>query len=35
MLGYQPRKPWRTAVRESLAELADRGYQWPRLTQDV
>jgi nucleoside-diphosphate-sugar epimerase len=35
MLGYQPRKPWHTAVRESLAELADRGYPWPRPAQEV
>ena len=35
MLGYQPRKPWRTAVLESLAELADRGWPWPRLAQEV
>jgi 2-alkyl-3-oxoalkanoate reductase len=34
-IGYQPSKPWRTAVKESLAELAGRGYPWPRLAQNA
>jgi nucleoside-diphosphate-sugar epimerase len=34
-LGYTPTKDWRTAVRESLAELKAKGYPWPRLSQDA
>jgi len=34
-LGYVPRKDWRTAVRESLAQLKGEGYPWPRLAQDA
>ena len=34
-LGYAPTKGWRTAVRESLAELKTNGYPWPRLSQDI
>ncbi len=30
-LGYVPRKDWRQAVREALAELSTRGFPWPRL----
>ena len=33
MLGYVPRKDWRTAVREQLADLRAEGYPWPRLSQ--
>ena len=33
-LGYVPRKDWRTAVRETLNELQEKGYPWPRLAQD-
>ena len=32
-LGYQPRKHWRVAVREHLADLRAEGYPWPRLSQ--
>lgn len=32
-LGYVPRKDWREAVREALAELQDKGYPWPLLAQ--
>lgn len=32
-LGYVPKKDWRTAVREHLADLAKQGYPWPRLAQ--
>lgn len=32
-LGYAPRKDWRIAVREALAELRATGYPWPRLVQ--
>ena len=34
-LGYVPRKDWRIAVREALAELKGKGYPWPRLGQAV
>ncbi|MCA1846638.1 MAG: NAD-dependent epimerase/dehydratase family protein [Actinobacteria bacterium] len=34
-LGYIPRKDWRAAVRESLAELRGNGYPWPRLAQST
>jgi len=34
-LGYRPRKPWRQAVSEQLAELKAAGYPWPALTQPV
>ena len=34
-LGYEPRKDWRTAVRESLIELEAQGYPWPRLAQEA
>ena len=33
-LGYVPRKDWRMAVRESLAERRDQGYPWPPLAQE-
>ncbi len=33
-LNYVPKKNWRTAVREHLADLATQGYPWPRLSQD-
>lgn len=33
-LGYVPRKDWRAAVGEALAELKSKGYPWPRLAQD-
>jgi nucleoside-diphosphate-sugar epimerase len=32
-LGYVPRKDWRTAVREHLAELRADGHRWPELRQ--
>lgn len=32
-VGYVPRKDWRTAAREALAELKAKGYPWPRLAQ--
>jgi nucleoside-diphosphate-sugar epimerase len=32
-LGYSPKKDWRTAVREHLADLKAEGYPWPRLCQ--
>ena len=32
-LNYVPRKDWRTAVREHLADLKADGYPWPRLCQ--
>ncbi|MHB8742494.1 MAG: NAD-dependent epimerase/dehydratase family protein [Sulfuricaulis sp.] len=32
-LGYAPKKDWRTAVREHLADLKAEGYLWPRLCQ--
>ena len=32
-LGYVPRKDWRVAVSEALAELKLRGYPWPHLMQ--
>ncbi len=32
-LGYRPRKDWRTAVDEHLADLKAEGYPWPRLCQ--
>ena len=32
-LGYVPRRDWRTAVREELADLKHKGYPWPRLYQ--
>jgi nucleoside-diphosphate-sugar epimerase len=32
-LGYVPRKDWRAAVREHLADLAAEGFPWPRLCQ--
>lgn len=32
-LGYAPKKDWRVAVREHLADLKAEGYPWPHLTQ--
>ncbi|MHB8415551.1 MAG: NAD-dependent epimerase/dehydratase family protein [Acidiferrobacteraceae bacterium] len=32
-LGYTPKKNWRIAVREHIAELKANGYPWPRLYQ--
>jgi nucleoside-diphosphate-sugar epimerase len=32
-LGYHPQKAWRTAVREHLTDLEERGYPWPNLAQ--
>lgn len=32
-LGYVPKKDWRIAVREHLADLKAEGYPWPRLCQ--
>ncbi len=32
-LGYTPKKDWRAAVREHLADLKVEGYPWPRLCQ--
>lgn len=34
-LGYIPKKDWRTAIREHLADLKTEGYPWPRLCQPV
>ena len=34
-LGYVPRKDWRIAVREHLADLKAAGYPWPPLAQAV
>jgi nucleoside-diphosphate-sugar epimerase len=34
-LGYVPRKDWRTAASEALAELASHGYPWPALAQST
>lgn len=34
-LGYAPKKDWRTAAREHLADLKHQGYPWPRLSQAV
>lgn len=34
-LGYAPKKNWRTAVREHLADLKSQGYPWPRLSHAV
>jgi hypothetical protein len=33
-LGYVPRKDWRIATREALADLQRAGYPWPRLAQN-
>jgi nucleoside-diphosphate-sugar epimerase len=32
-LGYTPRKDWRVAVREHLADLRKEGFPWPRQCQ--
>lgn len=32
-LGYVPKKDWRIAAREHLAEIKANGYPWPRFTQ--
>jgi 2-alkyl-3-oxoalkanoate reductase len=32
-LGYTPRKDWRLAVQEALADRTAQGSQWPRLAQ--
>lgn len=32
-LGYTPKKDWRSAVREHLADLKAEGFPWPRLCQ--
>ena len=32
-LGYAPKKDWRTATCEHLADLKAEGYPWPRLCQ--
>ena len=32
-LGYRPSKDWRTAVAETIAASAARGYPWPLLAQ--
>lgn len=34
-LGYMPKKDWRTAAREHLADLKREGYPWPRLSQAI
>lgn len=31
-IGYVPKKDWRVAISEALAELKSKGYPWPRLT---
>ena len=32
-LGYTPKKDWQIAVDESLEDLQEKGYPWPRLAQ--
>ncbi|MCB1754268.1 MAG: NAD(P)-dependent oxidoreductase [Gammaproteobacteria bacterium] len=32
-LGYSPKKPWRDAIDEHLADLRNEGYPWPELSQ--
>ena len=32
-LGYTPKKDWRVATREHLADLKAEGFPWPRLCQ--
>lgn len=32
-LGYTPKKDWRIAIREHVADLKAEGYPWPRLCQ--
>ena len=32
-LGYEPKKDWRSATREHLADLKAEGYPWPPLCQ--
>ena len=32
-LGYVPKKPWRIAVDEHIADLKTKGYPWPALYQ--
>lgn len=32
-LGYMPRKDWKTAVDEHLADLRNEGFPWPVLSQ--
>ncbi|MHB8453341.1 MAG: NAD-dependent epimerase/dehydratase family protein [Acidiferrobacterales bacterium] len=34
-LGYVPRKSWRMAVSEHLADLKGEGYPWPQLCQAI
>jgi nucleoside-diphosphate-sugar epimerase len=34
-LAYQPRKPWRVALRQALDELAADNDRWPSLAQEV
>lgn len=34
-LGYVPKKDWRAAIREHLADLKAQGYPWPRLCQVI
>jgi 2-alkyl-3-oxoalkanoate reductase len=34
-LGYRPRKDWRTATRETLAELTSEGFPWLPLAQEA
>lgn len=34
-VGYVPRKDWRTAARETLAELEAKAYPWPPLAQST
>lgn len=34
-LGYRPEKDWRVAALESLDEIAQAGYPWPKLSQVV
>jgi len=31
-LGYVPRKDWRTAMRQAIAELRGKNYPWPSLS---
>jgi nucleoside-diphosphate-sugar epimerase len=34
-LGYRPRKDWRTATQEALAELTGEGFPWLPLAQEA
>lgn len=34
-LGYQPKRDWQQAAAEALEEIAQAGYPWPALRQEV